>query len=203
VLLLVNVLAAFSLTRVFGLVFGGKPKQMSERSPEVHWPMILPMLILMGFTLHVPLLLVQWQLLPEWATLNTTVAGLLVLSSVVGCGLGSLIYLNDGWEKPVRFGSKSLQDFFAYDFYTQKLYRLSIVLVVDLISRGISWADRYIVDGVVNLVGIATVFSGQSLKYNVSGQTQFYALTILLGIAVFGIIVAWPLLGRLSVIVGG
>jgi NAD(P)H-quinone oxidoreductase subunit 5 len=44
------------------------------------------------------------------------------------------------------------------------------------------WIDRYIVDGFVNLVGIATIFSGQSLKYNVSGQTQFYALTIILGV---------------------
>lgn len=203
VLLLVNALAAFSLTRVFGLVFGGKPTQMSERSPEVHWPMALPMLILMGFTLHVPLLLLQWQLLPDWSALNTTVAGLLVLSSAVGCGLGSFIYLNDSWAKPVRFGSKSLQDFFAYDFYTQKLYRLTIVSVVDLVSKMISWADRYLVDGLVNLVGMATLFSGQSLKYNVSGQTQFYALTILLGIGLFGIVISWPLLSRLSLIIGG
>jgi NAD(P)H-quinone oxidoreductase subunit 5 len=202
-LLLVNGLATFSLTRVFGLVFGGKPKQMSERAPEVHWPMALPMLALMGFTLHVPLILLQWQLIPDWSTLNTTVAGLLVLSSAVGCILGSFIYLNDGFAKPVRFGTKSLQDFFAYDFYTEKLYRLTIVSVVDQVSRAISWADRYIVDGVVNLVGILTVFSGQSLKYNVSGQTQFYALTILLGIALFGIVVSWPLLARLSLIVTG
>ena len=201
VLLLVNTLATFSLTRVFGLVFGGKPKPMTERAPEIHWPMALPMLILMGFTLHVPLLLVQWQLLPEWSTVNTTVAGLLVLSSAMGCGVGSVIYLNDGWAKPVRFGSQSLQDFFAYDFYTQKLYRITIVFVVDLISRMISWTDRYIVDGAVNLVGIVTVFSGQSLKYNVSGQTQFYALTILLGIALLGITLCWPLLTRLSLII--
>ncbi len=203
VLLVVDGLAAFSLTRVFGLVFGGKPKQMSERSPEVHWPMAFPMLLLMGFTLHVPLILLQWQLLPSWSTLNTTVAGLLMLSSAVGCGLGAFIYLNEGWAKPVQFGSKSLQDFFAYDFYTQKLYRMSIVFVVDLVSRGISWADRYIVDGLVNLVGLVTVFSGQSLKYNVSGQTQFYALTILLGIALLGLLVSWPLLSRLSVVIGG
>lgn len=202
-LLLVNGLATFSLTRVFGLVFGGKPKQMSERAPEVHWPMAIPMMLLMGFTLHVPLILLQWQLIPDWSTLNTTVAGLLVLSSAVGCTLGSFIYLNDGFAKPVRFGSQSLQDLFAYDFYTEKLYRLTIVFVVDLVSRGISWADRYIVDGAVNLVGILTVFSGQSLKYNVSGQTQFYALTILLGIVLFGIVVSWPLLARLSLIVNG
>jgi NAD(P)H-quinone oxidoreductase subunit 5 len=202
-LLVVNGLATFSLTRVFGLVFGGSPKPMAQRSPEVHWPMILPMLILMGFTLHVPLLLVQWQLLPEWTALNTTVTGLLVLSSAVGCGLGSFIYLNEKWAKPVRFGSQALQDFFAYDFYTQKLYRITIVSVVDLISKMISWTDRYIVDGVVNLVGFFTVFSGQSLKYNVSGQTQFYALTILFGVAVLGLLLSWPLLARLSVVIGG
>ncbi|NEQ25026.1 MAG: NAD(P)H-quinone oxidoreductase subunit F, partial [Microcoleus sp. SIO2G3] len=200
-LLLVNGLATFSLTRVFGLVFGGKPKPMSERSPEIHWPMALPMMLLMGFTLHLPLILLQWQLIPDWSTLNTTVTGLLVLSSAVGCGLGSFIYLNDGFAKPVRFGTKSLQDLFAYDFYTEKLYRLTIVFVVDLVSRVISWADRYIVDGVVNLVGFVTVFSGQSLKYNVSSQTQFYALTILIGIALLGVLVSWPLLSNLSVVI--
>lgn len=203
VLLVVNTLATFSLTRVFGLTFAGKPTQMTERSPEIHWPMALPMMILMGFTLHVPLLLLQWYLLPDWSMLNTTVAGLLVLTSAVGCGLGAVIYLNDGSKKPVQFGSKSLQDFFAYDFYTQKLYRMTIVFVVDSISKMISWTDRYIVDGAVNLVGIVTVFSGQSLKYNVSGQTQFYALTILLGIAVLGILLTWPLLSRLSLIISG
>jgi NAD(P)H-quinone oxidoreductase subunit 5 len=202
-LLLVNGLATFSLTRVFGLAFGGKPTQMTERAPEVHWPMALPMLALMGFTLHVPLILLQWQLIPDWSTLNTTVAGLLVLSSAVGCTLGSFIYLNGSFAKPVRFGTKSLQDFFAYDFYTEKLYRFTVVFVVDQVSRAISWADRYIIDGVVNLVGLLTVFSGQSLKYNVSGQTQFYALTILLGIALFGLLVSWPLLARLSLIIGG
>ncbi|HBB35681.1 MAG TPA: NAD(P)H-quinone oxidoreductase subunit F [Cyanobacteria bacterium UBA8803] len=203
VLLVVNTLATFSLTRVFGLVFGGKPKQMSERSPEIHWPMALPMLILMGFTLHVPLLLLQWQLLPNWSTLNTTVAGLLAASSAIGCGLSSYIYLNDNWAKPVQFGSQGLQDFFAYDFYTQKLYRLTIVFVVDLVSKTISWTDRYIIDGIVNLVGMITVFSGQGLKYNVSGQTQFYALTILLGVALLGILLSWPLISHMSLIIGG
>jgi NAD(P)H-quinone oxidoreductase subunit 5 len=40
-----------------------------------------------------------------------------------------------------------------------------------------------VVDGLVNLVGVVTIFSGQSLKYNVSGQSQFYLLTILLGLS--------------------
>ena len=201
VVLFVNGVTAFGLVRVFGLVFGGKPKQMTERSPEVSWPFILPMTVLMGFTLHVPHLLAAWQLLPL-ATLNYTAAGLLVLSSAIGIGAGAFIYLNEKWEKPVRIGSQAVQDFFAYDFYTAQLYRVTVIFAVGLVSQIISWFDRNIVDGFVNLIGFATVFGGQSLKYNVNGQTQFYALTILFGVALLGLLVSWPLLARLS-IVGG
>jgi NAD(P)H-quinone oxidoreductase subunit 5 len=202
VLLLVNGLTAFGVTRVFSLIFGNKPKPMTERSPEIHWPMALPMMILMGFTLHVPLLLLQWQLLPEWATLNPIVAGLLVLSSGLGIASGGFIYLNGRWAKPVKLGWQPLQDLLAYDFYTAKLYRVSIVFVVAVVSQVIFWIDRYLVDGLVNLVGLATVFSGQSLKYNVSGQTQFYALTILLGVAFLGVMVTWPVLSHLALVAG-
>lgn len=193
VLLMVNSLTAFSLTREFGLIFAGKPKQMTVRSPEGLWALVLPMTFLAGFCLHIPLLLANWNLLPEFASLNQTVAGVLLLSSLAGCGLGCLIYVNENWQKPVLLGSKAVQDFFAYDFYTAKLYRLTIIAVVGSVSRVMSWVDRYLVDGVVNLVGFATIFSGQSLRYNVTGQTQFYALTIVLGIAAILAILAYGL----------
>ncbi len=202
IVLFVNGVTAFGLVRVFGLVFGGKQKQMTERSPEVHWPFILPMTVLMGFTLHVPHLLAAWNLLPG-ASLNYTASGLLVMSTAIGIGAGAFVYLNEKWEKPVRIGSQALQDFFAYDFYTAQLYRVTVVFAVGLVARVISWVDRNIVDGFANLIGFATVFGAQSLKYNVNGQTQFYALTILLGVALFGLLVTWPLLARLSLIVGG
>jgi NAD(P)H-quinone oxidoreductase subunit 5 len=80
---------------------------------------------------------------------------------------------------------KPLQDLLAYDFYTAKIYRLSIISPVDKISKLTAWFDRYLVDGVVNFVGLAAMFSGQGLKYNVSGQSQFYVLSILLGVTLF------------------
>jgi len=43
---------------------------------------------------------------------------------------------------------------------------------------------RYILDSVVNSVGITTLFGGQSLKYLTSGASQSYVLTILLGVGV-------------------
>jgi NAD(P)H-quinone oxidoreductase subunit 5 len=122
------------------------------------------------------------SLLPNWAILNKDVAMLLTWSSIFGCSLGGAVYLGGTWSKPIRTIWKPLQDLLAYDFYTAKLYRFSIVFAVDLVSKAIAWLDRYIVDGAVNLVGLATVFSGQGLKYNVSGQSQFYMLTIVVAV---------------------
>jgi NAD(P)H-quinone oxidoreductase subunit 5 len=200
VLLIVNGLTAFSVAREFSLIFGGKPKPMTCRSPEGLWPLVLPMVILVGFALHVPLILQQWNLLPEWDKINLTVVSLLIGSTVIGSAVSAYIYLNENIAKPISFGPKALQDFFAYDLYTAQLYKVTIVLAVGLVSEVVNWFDRFIVDGVVNLVGLATVFGGQSLKYNVSGQTQFYVLTILLGTALIGIVISWPLLSHISLI---
>ena len=77
-----------------------------------------------------------------------------------------------------------VQDLLAYDFYVEKLYEVTIVAAVSSLSKITSWIDRYIVDGAVNLVSLATIFSGNALKYNVTGQSQFYLLTILLAVSV-------------------
>lgn len=197
-LLLVNALTAFSITREFCLLFGNKPTPMTTRSPEVHWPMILPMTIMLGVTLHVPLILQSLSLLPDWASLNKDVALLLIWSTIFGCSISAIIYLSPQISKPVRFIWKPLQDFFAYDFYTANLYRLTVVFSVDLISRLVALFDRYLVDGLVNLVGLVSIFSGQTLKYSTSGQSQFYALTILVGVSLLGMIVGWPLISQLE-----
>jgi NAD(P)H-quinone oxidoreductase subunit 5 len=47
------------------------------------------------------------------------------------------------------------------------------------------------VDGAVNLVGLASIFSGESLKYSISGQSQFYLLTILIGVSVIGVLLTF------------
>ncbi|BAZ69475.1 MAG: NAD(P)H-quinone oxidoreductase subunit F [Pelatocladus maniniholoensis HA4357-MV3] len=195
IVIAVNALTAFSLTREFCLIFGGKSKQMSERSPEVSWQMALPMMILLGFTLHLPLILQSLSLLPSWADLNKDVALLLIWSSIFGCSISAVIYLGNV-PKPIRLPWKGLQDLIAYDFYTPKLYRMSIVLSVDLLSKLADIVDRFVVDGIVNMVGLASIGGGESLKYSTSGQTQFYAFTVLLGVGVLGIFVTWPYWGN-------
>ena len=194
VVITVNALTAVSLTREFGLIFGGKATQMSERSPEAHWPMILPMMILLGFSLHLPLVLQSLSLLPDWVTLNKDVALLLILSSIFGCSITGVIYLGNV-PKPIRLPWQGLQNLLAYDFYTPKLYRMTIIFGVAKVSQLADMIDRFVVDGIVNLVGLFSLLGGESLKYSTSGQTQFYALTVLLGVSLLGMWVTWPFWG--------
>ena len=197
VLLLVNGLTAFSMMREFGLIFAGQPKQMTERSPENFWLITLPMMGLMGMTLHLPLILQSLSLLPSWASINTSMALLVVWSSILGCFAGGVLYIGQAIAKPIRLPWQGLQDFFAYDLYTPKLYRSSIVFSVDWTSRIADWFDRFIIDGVVNLVGLASIFSGEALRYGNSGQGQFYILTIAFAGVLIALAMSWSLVSQL------
>lgn len=194
IVIIVNALTTFSLTREFGLIFAGKPKQMSERSPEAIWLMVLPMMILSGFVLHLPLVLQSLSLLPDWATLNKDVALLLIWSSIFGCSISSIIYLGN-IPKPIRLPWQGLQNLFAYDFYTPKLYKITIIFGVAQLSKFADILDRFVVDGIVNFVGLFSLLGGEGLKYSNNGQTQTYALTVLLGVGVLGAWLSWPFWG--------
>ncbi len=193
VLLLVNGLTTLNFTRVFRLVFWGEPQAKTRRAPEVGWQMALPMVTLTVATLLVPLMLQQWQLLPSRATINWSAVLLVVSSSLLGLSIGSTIYLHKAWSRSIQLPWRFVQDLLSYDFYVDRLYRLTVVGAVALMSKWSSWIDRYVVDGLVNLVGFATIFSGQSLKYSSFGQSQSYLLTIVLAVSMLGIVISWSL----------
>ncbi|MBD2612822.1 NAD(P)H-quinone oxidoreductase subunit F [Nostoc punctiforme FACHB-252] len=193
VLLIVNGLTALNLTRVFRLVFWGKPQPKTRRTPEVGWPMALPMVTLTVLTLLLPLMLQQWYLLPDWESINWYVASALFASTALGVGVGSTIYLHKAWSRSRILAWRFLQDLLGYDFYIDRVYRVTVVSAVALLSKISAWSDRYLVDGIVNLVGFATIIGGQSLKYSISGQSQGYMLTILAVVSILGFFISWSL----------
>ena len=193
VLLIVNGLTSLNLTRVFRLVFWGEPQPKTRRAPEVAWQMAVPMVTLSVVTLLVPLMLQQWELLPTWESINLFALTLLVFSSAAGLTIGSTIYLHKAWSRPIQLQWRFVQDFVGYGFYVDQLYKVTVVFAVSQASKISAWIDRYILDGFVNLVGLATIFSGQSLKYTISGQSQIYVLTILLGMSLLGLAISWSL----------
>ncbi|SRR5579883_314097 len=193
ILVIVNGLTVLNLTRVFRLVFWGEPQQKTRRAPEVAWFMALPMVTLTVTTLLVPLMLQQWYLLPGWDSINWYVVALLVLSTGLGLAIGSAIYLHKAWSRSRILAWRFLQDLLGYDFYIDRLYRLTVVAIVASFSKLSAWSDRYLVDGFVNLVGFITILGGQSLRYSISGQSQAYVLTIIVGIGVLGFLMSWSL----------
>ncbi len=190
---LVNGLTAFSLTRAFSLIFLGHPQQMTERSPEVHWPMAVPMLVGLGLVLHLPLVLQAAGWLP--ATLSLTPALALTGATGIGIAAGAWVFARPGAALPVRLGA--VQAFFAYDLYSVKLYRLTVVAVVGIISRVVDWLDRNLVDALVNALGLFSIISGQGLRYTTNGRLGFYVLTIMGGLILLGLYLTWPLSGSL------
>ena len=187
VILIVNALTAFSLTRLFCRIFLGTAQPMAQRSPEPFWLISLPVITLAVFICHIPMILWRAGALSDLTELDLQLAPLLLWSSVLGIGSSGLIYGMDTIAKPIKLPVPLVQNFFAYNLYIQRFYQLTIVLLVAVSARVTNWFDRYVVDGLVNLVGIGTLFSGQALKYTTSGQSQLYILLGFAGVVLLGL----------------
>ncbi len=185
VILIVNTLTTFSLTRLFCRIFLGKVQPMTERTVEPFWLISLPVISTAIFICHLPKILGDLGMLPS---VDPVFATLLIWSSVSGIASAALIYGVNEIPKPIKLPLTDLQDFFTYDLYIQQFYQVTIVLLVATSARVINWFDRYIVDGFVNLIGIGTLFSGQALKYSTSGQSQLYILLGFSGVVLVGLL---------------
>lgn len=182
----VNAVTALGLARMYCLIFLGKPQIKTRRAPEVAWPMAVPMVSLTLLTLCVPYVLISANLVIwDWPLLVS-----LSTAAIAGAGLGFAVYAGQWFQRPIQL---PLHTWFAYDFYIDRLYRGTIVLGIRVISQAISWFDRIIVDGLVNVVGLATVLGGESLKYSNIGQSQIYVLTFMVTTSLGGLLLAWLL----------
>ena len=191
----VNCITAFGLIRIFGLVFLGQTQPKTRRAPEVAWQVAIPLVALTIITLLVPVLLPSWKFVDiSLNTVNISKILVLVASGLLGFGVGAYIYIKPyatGSSVPLppkflRSSWKAVNDLLAYDLYVQAIYKYTVVLIVGGGSRLLSWVDRYLVDGSVNFLGFASIFSGESLKYTVTGRLQQYVLTILIGLILIG-----------------
>ena len=202
----VNTFSAINLTRLFRVIFMGKPQVKTRRAPEAPWQMSVPMVSLTIVTLITALAPIHWSLwlspnkplaLGNLELVNQYATPLLIVSGVLGCIIGSTIKVRKAWARSSNITVRFVQDLLAYDFYIEKLYEFTVIAAVSSLAKLTSWVDRYIVDGVVNLVSLATIFGSNALKYNATGQSQFYLATILIGVG----LLLWTMLnGQWSIV---
>ncbi len=204
-LMFANCLSAINLTRLFRIIFLGEPQVKTRRAPEAPWLMAMPMVSLTVVTLLAPIAPIKW---PLWLSPTTPLSlqaeptiqfavPLLIASGAIGVIIGSSIQVRQAWKRSSQVLVRFFQDLFAYDFYVDRLYQVTVVAAVSFLAKFTSWIDRYVIDGAVNLVSLATIFGGNALKYNVTGQSQFYILTIIVGVG----LLLWLLLnGQWSIV---
>ena len=193
VVLSTNLLTAFNLVRVYRQVFLDTPHPKTRRAPEVGWLMALPMVSLSVMVLLLPLVFQRLNPVPGLAAINTSSVVLVVASGALGVVAGSLVRLDRFWSRSVLKPLRALQDLLAYDFYTDKLYRATIVRLVagfaDLTNR----FDQEVVTGLANRLGGLSMQGAEGLKLAVSGQMQTYVLTAVLGIVLLLASLVWSM----------
>ncbi|ESA34765.1 nad h subunit 3 family [Leptolyngbya sp. Heron Island J] len=191
IVLAINTLWAFSLVRMFCLMFAGQPKAMSSRAPEPIWSVVLPMAAMAALTLHIPIILQTLKLLPIMQTAIGETGLLLIWSTGLGLGLGFAFYGIQREKLPVDYMPRWFSSLLAYDFYTPSLYQNVVIWPVASVAGGFNWIERYVIDGFVNLIGVFSLLSGETLKYSNPGRSQVYVLTITICVVLLGLFMTW------------
>jgi len=141
--------------------------------------MALPMVALTVIVLVSPILMQRLYPVPGIAAFPLQATTLVVASGSLGLIIGCLQPLDKSMARSILQPVRVLQDLLAYDFYTDQVYRISIVRLVASMAQAADWVDRVVIGGLVNGLGRLSLASAEGLKLGVSGASQTYVLTFL------------------------
>jgi len=116
------------------------------------------------------------------------VASLLI--ALIGAGLASILYTEKFRKKfnvdldNFIYKIQPIYNFSSNLWYIDKFYYNLVDYIVLPLSKLLAFFDRYIIDGIVNLVAVITRFTGWVLRLFQNGNVQTY-LTILFGCLMF------------------
>jgi len=200
-------MTAFYMFRVVFLTFGGESRAVADHdhhsqhakgheSPKM---MLIPMIILAVMAVVSGL----WNVtggfntfMGEDSVAKTFVSGFFgilahplplisLLIAALGIFLAYAMY-SAKWISAEKIGQmfKPLYNVFYNKYWMDNLYENIFVkgLLLDGLFNKAQWFDSRVVDGGVNGVGIVTTESGKSVRRMQTGQTQIYALTMIVGI---------------------
>jgi NADH-quinone oxidoreductase subunit L len=124
---------------------------------------------------------------PAWLTplaVGVAVGGIVLAAVVYGLGWISPEWL---FRRLALIGEAAMERFWLDDFFAL-VYRGGILGA----ARIVGWVDRYIVDGVLNVLSAWTLTLGDRLRRIQSGQAQDYVYGIALGVLLLMVWMRWP-----------
>src|SRR5499427_4706422 len=186
-------LTAFYMFRVLFITFFGAPAHDARHhAHDAPLSMALPLWILALLSLGLGILFALWHPRAEFEELHwlTPTA---VLVALAGIALAYLVYQRrllsaDALARafaPIR--AAALRRFWLDDLFAFVYRGLMLTL-----SRLVGWIDRYLVDGVLNVLSAWTLMSGDRLRHLQSGRAQDYVYGIALGVLLIMLWTRWP-----------
>ena len=176
-------LTAFYMTRVFSIAYLGDPSPAAEHAHGTPATMFTPMAVLgvlaLGAGYFGARLAELWGF--EYAFhlsalgLATTGLGLL------GIALGWLKYARGVDVVPSLTGLRAFIRSGPVDTFWDRAWRRGLLPT----ARGIGWFDRYVVDGLINLVAWATLRGSEALRKLQTGRAVDYVYAVVVGLVIF------------------
>jgi NAD(P)H-quinone oxidoreductase subunit 5 len=191
-----------------------KAKDDPEHSEQEHhhkphespWTMTLPLLILAFPSVLIGLVGKPWDNsfeefikspvtthLAEEGPFNWQQFYLMAGSSIgialIGISIAIVFYLLKKYD-PSSLSEKfpTLYQLSLNKWYIDDIYNTLFVKGLRRLARGVMEVDYKVIDGAVNLTGLATLLSGEGLKYLENGRAQFYALIVFAAVLGFVIV---------------
>jgi NADH-quinone oxidoreductase subunit L len=199
-LMIVAFLTAFYMFRVVFLAFYAGPAKAGHHEP--HDPpsaMMLPLWVLAVLSLAVGVYSTltghflsfgpaEGEHAPGW--LMPAAVGV----AVAGIGLAWLVYQRRTIDAarlaavfaPIRYAA-------IRKFWIDDIYEGVLAFALLALSRLIGWLDRYLVDGVLNVVSAWTVSSGNLLRTVQTGRAQDYVYGVAVGLLILILWIRWAL----------
>ena len=123
--------------------------------------------------------------LPEHTELNWGLMAFSAAIALAGIGLAYVIYVgNPGAESGFAAKYPAVYNLSQNRFYIDELYKGLVTLPAAALAKLSAFFDM-LVDGIVDLIGLAPSLIGTWLRPIQNGLVQFYALAMVLGLTVF------------------
>jgi NADH-quinone oxidoreductase subunit L len=195
-LLLGAFLTAFYMFRVVFITFFGAPAAAhGADAHHAHDPplfMALPLWILALLSVGIGTLFAFWHPKAEFEALDWLTPAAIVVA-FAGIASAYLVYQRRAISAdslaaifaPVR--AAALRRFWIDDIFTF-VYRGPMLQLAKLVG----WVDRYLVDGILNVLSAWTLSAGDGLRRLQSGRAQDYVYGIALGVLLLLVWVRWP-----------
>jgi NADH-quinone oxidoreductase subunit L len=114
--------------------------------------------------------------------------------AIAGIGLAWLVYQRrtiDAGRLAAVFGP--IRTAALHKFWIDDIYEGILALALLAFSRIVGWLDRYLVDGVLNVVSAWTVSSGNLLRTVQTGRAQDYVYGVAVGLLILLLWIRWAL----------